>query len=213
MLEFGNWQASCAARRLVGQTIHAVERRTAAAMAPPDKRSASSKQRRHFSYSFAPPGGRDSNQANNESRAQQQQSEFLVGGGGGSTLIRSYFGQSATADELQRRPHCSRQDHGRRQRHHRSGEPRAGKWKIAFSFVLVLGVFCSLGQSFRGIRSRRRPVEQKIGLPQPITGRQVRRAPPLLRPVGGSAASVNASRRSSPNQRTKGPAERTGNGK
>ena len=103
MLELGNSQASCAARRLVGQTIRAVEKRGRAAQRrsigspppPPNQKIQHQQQqrRRQFRYTFAP--ANHAGQHNGPSSG-----EFLAFGGG----------QSSSAEH---RLESGRQDHGR----------------------------------------------------------------------------------------------------
>lgn len=111
MLELGNSQASCTARRLVGQTIRAVEKRRAAQhqpiglLAPPPNQKIQQQQRRQFRYTFAP-----ANHAGQQPNGPS--GEFLAVGG--------------------------RQDHGRarqmqtqtRQRQAKASASRPGKFEI-----------------------------------------------------------------------------------
>lgn len=128
MLELGNSQASCTARRLVGQTIRAVEKRRAAqhqpigllAPPPPPNQKIQQQQRRQFRYTFAP-----ANHAGQQPNGPS--GEFLAVGGRQSSLG-------------ERRLESGRQDHGRarqtlmqtqtRQRQAKASASRPGKFEI-----------------------------------------------------------------------------------
>lgn len=152
MLELGNSQASCTARRLVGQTIQAMEKkRTGAAsgdkrrtMNPTATATTTREQRRQFRYTFAPSNHNGSAAAVAQSSsggieflqsaAKQQSAGPLTG-----FKIQPQRRRNFTTEESKRQ---QQQDHGRRRNDYdfecadNDDEPKAGEWKIGFSLSL-----------------------------------------------------------------------------